>query len=199
MKLLRFLLMPLLLATVIRAEPPLSVAIQPLGPVKQPELERVKAGIVALYGVTVEILPTKAMPASAYYPPRKRYKADKLLDVLENQTPANFTKVIGFTTRDISTDKDDVVDWGIFGLGQISGRPCVVSTFRLSRGVPRAKMLLRTGDVVGHEAGHTFGLQHCASPHCMMNDAEGKIQSVDESTRRPCESCRRLLGDLVRD
>lgn len=182
------------------AEPAIPrIAIQPLGKVAPDVIQIIMHDLKALYRVEIEVLPMRELPASAYYKPRARYRAEKLLDSLEKETPSKFSKVIGITASDISTTKEDIFDWGIFGLGQISGRPCVVSTFRLSRGVPRAKMLLRTGDVAGHEVGHTLGLQHCASPRCMMNDAEGKIQSVDESTRRPCETCRRLLGDLARD
>ncbi len=175
------------------------IAIQPLGKVAPDVIQIIEHDLKALYHVEVEVLPMRELPASAYYKPRARYRAEKLLDWLEKETPGKFAKVIGITTSDISTTKGDVFDWGIFGLGQISSRPCVVSTFRLGRAVPRAKMLSRASDVAGHEAGHTFGLQHCASPHCMMNDAEGKIQSVDESTRRLCPECRRLIGNVARE
>ena len=175
------------------------IAIQPLGKVAPDVIQIIEHDLKALYHVEVEVLPMRELPASAYYKPRARYRAEKLLDWLEKETPAKFVKVIGITASDISTTKGDVFDWGIFGLGQINSRPCVVSTFRLGRAVPHAKMLSRTGDVAGHEAGHTFGLQHCDSPHCMMNDAEGKIQSVDESTRRLCPECRRLIGAVARE
>lgn len=182
------------------AEPAISrIAIQPLGKVAPDVIQVIGQNLKALYRVEVEVLPQRDLPAASFYKPRARYRAEKLLDWLEKETPVGFTKVIGITASDISTTKDEVFDWGIFGLGQINGRPCIVSTFRLGRGVPRAKMLFRTGDVAGHEAGHTFGLQHCASPHCMMNDAEGKIQSVDESTRRLCDECRKLIGDVARE
>ena len=182
----------------IFAEPPIPrIAIQPLGKVSPDVVAAIEQNLKALYRVEVEVLPQRELPASAYYKPRARYRAEKLLDWLEKETPARITKVIGITSSDISTTKGEVFDWGIFGLGQINGRPCIVSTFRLGRDVPRAKMLLRTGDVAGHEAGHTFGLQHCISPHCMMNDAEGKIQSVDESTRHLCPECRKLIDGIA--
>ncbi|KAB2647457.1 MAG: hypothetical protein DVB27_03935 [Verrucomicrobia bacterium] len=91
----------------------------------------------------------------------------------------------------------EVPDWGIFGLGQLDRRPCVVSTFRLGRGVPLATMHRRIGDVAGHEIGHTFNLPHCATPRCRMNDAGGKVKVVDDSTGELCPACREKLGELV--
>src|SRR6476620_406387 len=108
-----------LLASITPAQAAPSVAIQPLGPVKASDIARVKAGILALYAVDVEVLPERPLPEAAYFPPRDRYKADKLLDVLAADTPSKFTKVIGLTARDISTKKGNIDDWGIFGLGAL--------------------------------------------------------------------------------
>lgn len=165
------------------------IALQPLGKVSADIVERVRVHLEEIYAVQVEVLPSKELPASAFYRPRERYRAEKLLDWLDENTAATFTKVIGVTTSDISTTKGDLFDWGIFGLGQLGLRPCVISTFRLGRDVPRGKMLLRTQRVAAHEVGHTFGLEHCPAPGCMMSDAEGKISTVDNETGQLCERC----------
>lgn len=171
-----------------------SVAIQPLGPVKAADIARVKAGIQALYAVDVEVLPEKALPKAAYFAPRDRYKADKLLDVLAADTPAKFTKVIGLTARDISTKKEKIEDWGIFGLGALGERPCVVSTFRLRAGKATDEVfLVRLVKVVNHELGHTFGLDHCPEAGCFMQDAGGKIATVDGESSKPCAACAARL------
>ncbi len=171
-----------------------SVAIQPLGPVKATDLDRVKAGIQALYRVEVEVLPEKPLPKVAYFAPRDRYKADKLLDVLAADTPAKFTKVIGLTVRDVSTKKGKIDDWGIFGLGALGGRPCVVSTFRLRSGNATDEVfLVRLVKVVNHELGHTFGLDHCPTAGCFMQDAGGKIATVDGEGNKPCGECAARL------
>lgn len=171
-----------------------SVAIQPLGPVKEADIARVKAGILALYAVNVEVLPEKPLPKVAYFAPRDRYKADKLLDVLAADTPAKFTKVIGLTVRDVSTKKGKIDDWGIFGLGALGERPCVVSTFRLRAGKATDEVFLaRLVKVVNHELGHTFGLDHCPTPGCFMQDAGGKIATVDGEGNKPCAACAARL------
>jgi archaemetzincin len=169
------------------------VALQPLGKVSGELLAMTTRALEKRYAVEVEILHAKDLPAVAYFRPRERYRADKLLDWLALQTDAKFVKVIGLTAVDISTTKGEHLDWGIFGLGQLGGRTCVVSTFRLGRKVPAAKLLDRLDKVAGHEIGHTFGLPHCATPHCLMSDAEGKIATVDAEPGNLCEQCRALI------
>lgn len=195
MKIMRFLMILFSLATGVLADPTLPrIAVQPLGAVKQEDLAVLKAGITALYGAVVEVLPAKAMPESAYYPPRERYKAEKLLDVLETGTAPDFTKIVGVTARDISTSKDEIEDWGIFGLGNLGGRACVVSTFRLRAGkIGEPVFHVRLVKVVNHELGHTFGLDHCPARGCLMQDGGGKIATVDGESGKPCPQCAARL------
>lgn len=157
-------------------------------------------GIQALFGVEAKVLPPVAMPRTAWYPPRGRYRAERLLDFLDRSAPRHPECVwfVGFTSLDISTTKGDRVDWGIFGLGAIGGRSCVVSTLRLARGgVPAEKVRERTVKVVNHELGHVFGLDHCPVAGCLMHDAEGTVRTVDGEDGTPCAACRARLGREV--
>lgn len=170
------------------------IGIQPLGPVKKEDVARVKAGLQALYSVEVEVLPEIPLPKMAWYPPRERYKADKLLEFLSTQTAGRVTKVIGLTAQDISTSKGEIADWGIFGLGQLGGRACVVSTFRLRAGKVKTPVFhARLAKVVNHELGHTLGLDHCPTADCLMQDAGGKIATVDGESGKPCAECAARL------
>jgi archaemetzincin len=107
------------------------IALQPLGGVKAERIDVVKRGLEQAFGVTVILLESRPLPKSAWYAPRGRYRADNLLEHLKEIVPAKHPVVIGITEKDISTTKDEHVDWGIFGLGELDGRSCVVSTFRL--------------------------------------------------------------------
>ena len=158
------------------------------------DVAAVKAGIAGLYAVSVKILPEMPLPKSAHYAPRDRYKADKILDALDAEAHAGITKVIALTASDISTKKGEIPDWGIFGLGQLGGKSCVVSTFRLRAGKAGDELFRqRLVKVVNHELGHTFGLEHCPAAACLMLDAGGKIATVGGESGMPCAACAARL------
>ena len=174
---------------------PPTVAVQPLGAVEPSAVEAAKAAVESLYRVEVVVLPGRELPRSAYYEPRRRYRAALLLDDLGARTDARYAKVIGITAADISDTKDEYYDWGILGLGSVGGRSCVVSTFRLRRGgATQAMFVERLSKAVDHELGHTFGLEHCSTSECLMEDAGGTVTTLDREKLDLCDSCR---GSLV--
>ncbi len=174
---------------------PVDIAIQPLGSVSRRTQSAIKSRIERTYFAKVTILPTKALPKKAFYSPRSRYRADWLLPILaKNQ---KFDKIIGITSVDISTAKPPNSDWGIFGLGQMPGKSCVVSDFRLHKKGP-ISLTERLCRVAIHEIGHTLGLDHCPTPKCTMSDAKGAMKTVDEETGF-CGLCRRRVKAIRPD
>ncbi|MBC8063863.1 MAG: matrixin family metalloprotease [Chlorobia bacterium] len=169
----------------------MQVAIQPLGAVPAKSIAAVKQGLVRTYGIEVSILKPVALPKEAFHAPRNRYRAEKLLTFL-GETPGSYAKVLGITARDISTTKDGHKDWGLFGLGQMPGNACVLSSFRLGRKGPKTRDQ-RLTEVANHELGHTFGLDHCSTSRCVMADAKGSIKTVDISTGNLCGKCKDKL------
>jgi archaemetzincin len=177
--------------------PPVSIAIQQFSDFDSLLIPVIKDGIDDFYGdfnLSVTVLPKNRLPATAWYPPRSRYRAEKILIYLDTLRNDSYTKIIGLTSKDISTTKDSIYDWGIFGLGELGGPTCVVSTFRLKKNtISKAIFLRRLLRVINHELGHTFGLDHCPNFGCIMEDAKGTIKTVDNSSGRLCSTCSKWL------
>ena len=141
------------------------------------------------------------LPRAAYYAPRRRYRAEILADALAARiadAPAE-TRALGLTSSDISTTAHGFHDWGILGLANdVPGRAAIVSSFRVrrrARGEAQARFRLVTTAV--HEAGHVLGLPHCSEARCLMRDAEGTMDTVDEGDGSLGPNCTALLDRVA--
>lgn len=184
---LRYLLLPFLLATTAWADESREVTLVAYRGVPTSAVKVAKKALEGYVDVRVVAAP---LPKEAYYPPRRRYRADRLIADLARRPE---WKVVGLTHRDISTTKAKVKDWGVFGLGYCPGRSAVVSTHRLGGRSDRLRK------VVIHEFGHTLGLPHCPNRGCLMNDAEGSIRTVDRESGRFCPTCARVVARETQD
>ena len=156
-------------------------------------LAELKDSVEKYYPIVVTLANRVNLPAGAWYPPRKRYKADSILAYLGYVKPPNARLVAGITDKDISTRKGANPDYGVMGLGLKPGAACVVSTFRLQKNNPPNKLLFqRLLKTVVHEIGHNFGLPHCPNKHWIMADAAGILNQDNETGL--CEICRKKIG-----
>lgn len=160
--------------------PPL-IVLQPLGAtVPAAELHAVSAAIAAFYAVQVSVAEPLALPKSAFYAKRGRYRAEKLLDHLVTERKKDARVMLGLTAVDISTTKAPYEDWGILGLATLDGRSGVLSSFRCHRRAKNAEHArVRFAKTAVHELGHSFGLEHCPTPGCIMHDGEGSVLTTD--------------------
>jgi archaemetzincin len=197
-------LLQLLLPVQSFAASRLHIALQPLGKIDNKILLRVKAGVQKVYGdVNIDIRPQIKLPQSAYYKPRQRYRAEKLLYYLQNYYQYNgisrYNKIIGLTAKDISATKGKYYDWGIFGYAFLDSEPGVVSTFRLKRNAKSYSIFMdRVIKCVVHELGHTLGFPHCPYKGCIMQDAKGTIKTVDAEDGSFCRHCKPKLNAILK-
>ena len=194
-RLLGFWLFSVFFATTALAALPI-IYIQPLQPAPGPKvIAAVVAGLHAFYPVDVRVLPAVPIPKAAFFAPRHRWRAEKLLDWLQAHLPVDAKKIVGLTSADISTTKGDAADWGVLGLGTLDGHACVLSSYRARQHVTVQVELARMAKIAAHEVGHTFGLEHCPTPGCLMQDARGKVATVDGEDDL-CPVCRRQLHEI---
>jgi predicted Zn-dependent protease len=153
----------------------------------------VERALVAFYAVEVVTLPRVDLPDSALNSNKRRYRAEKLLDLLDRHVPKDGFRVLGLTGVDISTTKGNIADWGILGLATLDGKACVISRFRTARGTRTAEAArIRFAKTAVHEIGHTLGLEHCPHRGCLMEDARGTVFTTDREYDL-CPDCRRQL------
>ncbi len=192
------LLCTLLAPLLASCEPKIdTVVLQPLGRMSASDIAMAKDGIEAMFNTRVVVRAPQPLPKKAYYAPRRRYRADKLLPILAASTHGR--RVIGLTSVDVSTTKGGVKDWGVLGLGSGPSRSCVVSIFRTGKGKVRKRVYrARLVNVCVHELGHAYGLGHCAVAGCVMADAKGRIRTFDDSPGEFCGACRAKLGERLR-
>lgn len=170
------------------------LAIQPLGTVSRRDLDGVALRLRQTYGFRVEILPKIGLPKQSWYPPRKRYRAERILDYLDGRREAEFE--LGVPRSDISTSSAPYRDWGVIGLGRQPGHVAVISSFRL-RANGKVSPLERLERVAEHETGHMLGLAHCPNPKCVMNGLSSHISAIDNAPTL-CDECRRRLSGSIK-
>jgi len=168
--------------------------LQPLGDCPQPGSQAVERALSAFYDLEIRVLPCLALPKTTYYQPRHRYRAERILEFLDTRIPADGWRILGLTAADISTSKGQYADWGVLGLGEMPGKASVISSFRCKKKARNPQhAVVRLAKVAVHEVGHNLGLPHCPNRGCLMEDADGKVATVDRE-HDFCATCRQIAA-----
>ena len=169
----------------IKEEKAITILVQPFKDIRSENVEYVVNEIKKVYP-SVKTLEPIDFPENTYYKERNRYRADSIISFLSKTTPKGFV-TIGLTSKDISTTKGKIKDFGVMGLGFTPGKACIASSFRLNKKNSDEQFF----KVAIHELGHTQGLKHCPVKMCFMRDAEGKNPTNEETDF--CKKCKQIL------
>lgn len=156
-----------------------------------PEALREVIGLEADWG------PSLPIPSGAYLRGRRQYLAMPLLQALVDAPLERCFRLLGITEVDLYAPGLNFV----FGQALMGGRYCVISIARLRPsfyGLPPDEDHFR-GRVVKeavHELGHTFGLEHCSDPGCVMRFSNS-LADTDRKGWGFCASCRGALSKAL--
>ena len=125
---------------------------------------------------------------------RRQYSSVPVLEMLLQRCPPDADKLLAVTERDLFIP----VLTFVFGQAQLGGRVGVVSFARLRQEfyglAPNREIFLeRANKEALHEAGHLFGLVHCAERTCAMSLAT-TVRQIDLKDDALCAACEHALG-----
>jgi archaemetzincin len=129
----------------------------------------------------------------AFHADRRQYGSIPVLEMLLRRFPEDAAKVLAVTERDLYIP----VLTFVFGQAQLNGRVGVVSFARLRQeyyglAENREVFLKRAYKEALHEAGHLFGLVHCAERRCAMSLAT-TVRQIDLKDDAFCAPCAARL------
>ena len=184
-----------------------TIVFQPLGKFSDEQralLETLRQATELFFGLSVEIAKGEDLPsagrrvrngAQGLFP---QYLTSTILSSLERHTPAHAIAYMGVTFEDLYPEPG----WNfVFGEAELSAKVGVYSLKRFGPdfgGEPHSataqrRLLRRSIQLLAHETGHVFGMQHCTAFECVMNGSN----SLEESDRLPLEPCHECLHKLA--
>jgi archaemetzincin len=165
-------------------------ALMPLGVPESPD----DAGVAAVIWLVKEafaasVVAVSPIPLSedAYNPSRAQYHSTVLLDTLARHKRAEWSRLLGIADVDLYTPDLNFV----FGHADARRGVAVFSVARLHT-PDRTRFVHRAATEAIHELGHTYGLQHCHDPRCVMWFSN----TLAESDRKGTRFCRTHASEL---
>lgn len=144
------------------------IAVVPVGDVPREALSEVGPTLAASLDAKIVLAPGIALSSSTYNAHRRQYHSTQVLETLARTKQRDWERMLGVVDVDLYVPDLNFV----FGEADMQRGVAVFSLARLrpsgSGEIAKALFLRRAATEAIHELGHTYGLQHCADPHCVM-------------------------------
>ena len=163
----------------------------PVGDVEKEILDYLAAKIPCVFPYHVQIKEALSKPHYAYNKRRNQYCADLILKKLKQENLEKENKILGIIDLDAYTPSLNFV----FGEASLDGKVALIALPRLSQKFYR---LLENNELyyeravkeAVHELGHTFGMNHCKNPRCVMHFSNS-LSDTNFKKKEFCKDCRK--------
>lgn len=168
------------------------ITLVPIGLVDKRDLETLGKSLTEVFVQKAGVGDGIKLTDEGWNKHRNQHLASVLLAGLP--TPGSDDRVLGVVDVDIFAPGLNF----IFGEADIAGRRAIISLQRLRQefyGLPRNEKLFRERTVkeAVHELGHTYGLDHCPNPACVMHFSNS-LHDTDFKGWNFCSICHRKVG-----
>ena len=167
------------------------ITLVPFGQVTQEILTELQERLNEVFGAETNVSPSISIADWTYDSLRGQYEAGSLLQTLPEGTEHD--RILGIVDQDLFMPRLNFV----FGVADTSGRRAILSLARLRQefyglAPDLSLFLLRATKEAVHELGHTWELEHCPDPHCVMyfSNSHG---DTDHKGYQFCTRCRNML------
>jgi archaemetzincin len=171
------------------------ILLLPIGLLPEKTINVLEKNILNQFTAEVSTGESIDLPQHTFDSSRNQYKVDEILIWIKNNFEStNYDKILGISDVDAYSPNRSF----IFGKAEsYGGMVAMIFLARLkeefySKSSNEKKFLERVAKVGVHELGHTFGLEHCRQPSCLMQYSNS-LPETDSKGSQMCGICNTII------